>query len=51
MSVSLAYIVQPQRPDELKRIEAAGGQVFFCGGLRVGGILAMTRAIGEIFTP
>jgi hypothetical protein len=38
--------VQPNRPDERARIEAAGGQVVFINGYRVRGILAMSRAIG-----
>lgn len=37
---------QPDRPDELKRIEAAGGRVIYWDGPRVLGVLAMSRAIG-----
>lgn len=40
---------QPDRIDELARIEAAGGQVIFINGARVKGILAMSRAIGNSF--
>jgi len=39
-------IVQPNRPDEMARIQAAGGRVLFINGYRVRGILAMSRAIG-----
>ncbi|GLJ29449.1 hypothetical protein SUGI_0580500 [Cryptomeria japonica] len=37
------------RPDEIERIEAAGGQVVFWKGYRVGGLLAVSRAIGDRF--
>ena len=38
---------QPDRPDELERIQAAGGRVIYWDGARVLGVLAMSRAIGE----
>jgi len=38
--------MQPNRPDELARIQAAGGRVVFNNGHRVRGILAMSRALG-----
>ncbi|TVU01877.1 hypothetical protein EJB05_18741 [Eragrostis curvula] len=37
----------PDRPDELARIEAAGGRVIYWDGARVLGVLAMSRAIGD----
>lgn len=39
--------MQPDRPDELIRIEESGGRVIFWDGARVLGVLAMSRAIGE----
>lgn len=39
--------MQPDRPDELIRIEDSGGRVIFWDGARVLGVLAMSRAIGE----
>lgn len=43
--------MQLNRPDELARIEASGGCVFVLDGApRVGGILAMSRAIGDFFS-
>jgi hypothetical protein len=38
--------MQPDRHDKRARIEAAGGWVVFNEGWRVGGILAMSHAIG-----
>lgn len=43
----LNNLSQPQRPDELARIEAAGGRVVYINGHRVRGILAMSRAVGD----
>lgn len=39
--------MQPDRPDELLRIQAAGGRVIYWDVPRVLGVLAMSRAIGK----
>ncbi|KAF3573726.1 hypothetical protein F2Q69_00063696, partial [Brassica cretica] len=38
---------QPDRPDELDRIQEAGGRVIYWDGPRVLGVLATSRAIGD----
>ncbi|CAM0883539.1 unnamed protein product [Alopecurus aequalis] len=45
--VALSVDHKPDRPDELERIQAAGGRVIYWDGARVLGVLAMSRAIGE----
>ncbi|XVF05450.1 hypothetical protein REPUB_Repub05bG0173300 [Reevesia pubescens] len=45
--VPLSSDHKPDRPDELNRIQEAGGRVIYWDGPRVLGVLAMSRAIGE----
>jgi len=44
----LSLFVQPDRQDELLRIEGEGGKVINWNGARVFGVLAMSRAIGTL---
>uniref|UniRef100_A0A7N2KNV1 protein-serine/threonine phosphatase n=1 Tax=Quercus lobata TaxID=97700 RepID=A0A7N2KNV1_QUELO len=46
-TVPLSSDHKPDRPDELNRIQAAGGRVIYWDGPRVLGVLAMSRAIGD----
>jgi hypothetical protein len=39
---------QPDRPDELERVEAAGGRVINWNGYRILGVLATSRSIGTV---
>ncbi|XWS74080.1 hypothetical protein CRYUN_Cryun02cG0184800 [Craigia yunnanensis] len=45
--VPLSSDHKPDRPDELNRIQEAGGRVIYWDGPRVLGVLAMSRAIGK----
>lgn len=46
-AVPLSNDHKPDRPDELNRIQAAGGRVIYWDCPRVQGVLAMSRAIGD----
>ena len=46
-AVPLSVDHKPDRADELKRIQEAGGRVIYWDGPRVLGVLAMSRAIGD----
>ncbi|KAK4763782.1 hypothetical protein SAY87_013220 [Trapa incisa] len=46
-AVPLSFDHKPDRPDELNRIQEAGGRVINWDGPRVLGVLAMSRAIGD----
>ncbi|TQD81514.1 hypothetical protein C1H46_032957 [Malus baccata] len=46
-AIALSEDHKPNRSDERKRIESAGGFVMWTGTWRVGGVLAMSRAFGN----
>ncbi|GMI95490.1 hypothetical protein like AT5G53140 [Hibiscus trionum] len=46
-AIPLSEDHKPNRSDERKRIENAGGVVMWAGTWRVGGVLAMSRAFGD----
>ncbi|XP_051194077.1 probable protein phosphatase 2C member 13, mitochondrial [Lolium perenne] len=46
-AMALSVDHKPNRSDERKRIENAGGVVIWAGTWRVGGVLAMSRAFGN----
>lgn len=47
VAIPLSLDHKPDRPDELNRIQEAGGRVIYWDGARVLGVLAMSRAIGD----
>ncbi|KAK9994736.1 hypothetical protein SO802_024439 [Lithocarpus litseifolius] len=47
VALALSRDHKPDRPDELKRIEAAGGKVINWNGHRVLGVLTTSRSIGD----
>ncbi|PKA58960.1 putative protein phosphatase 2C 8 [Apostasia shenzhenica] len=47
-AVPLSIDHKPERPDELKRVEAAGGRVINWSGHRVMGVLSISRSIGDL---
>ncbi|XWS50381.1 hypothetical protein CRYUN_Cryun12cG0083200 [Craigia yunnanensis] len=47
VAVALSFDHKPDRPDELERVEAAGGRVINWNGHRVLGVLATSRSIGD----
>lgn len=47
VAIPLSLDHKPDRPDELNRIQNAGGRVIYWDGARVLGVLAMSRAIGD----
>lgn len=46
-AIALSTDHKPEREDETSRIESAGGRVICWDGYRVGGFLALSRAIGD----
>ncbi|XP_062180910.1 protein phosphatase 2C 51-like isoform X2 [Phragmites australis] len=49
VAVPLSTDHKPDRPDELERVEAAGGRVINWNGYRVLGVLATSRSIGDYY--
>lgn len=47
--VPLSRDHKPDRHDEANRIDAAGGRVVYWDGYRVGGLLAVSRSIGDCY--
>ncbi|XP_020098206.1 probable protein phosphatase 2C 8 [Ananas comosus] len=49
VAVPLSSDHKPDRPDEMERVEAAGGRVINWNGYRVLGVLATSRSIGDYY--
>ncbi|KAK9145418.1 hypothetical protein Sjap_005321 [Stephania japonica] len=49
VAVPLSQDHKPDRPDEMERVEAAGGRVINWNGFRVLGVLATSRSIGDYY--
>nr|CDM82120.1 unnamed protein product [Triticum aestivum] len=47
--VPLSSDHKPDRPDEMERVEAAGGKVINWNGYRILGVLATSRSIGDYY--
>ncbi|XP_020177956.1 probable protein phosphatase 2C 8 [Aegilops tauschii subsp. strangulata] len=47
--VPLSADHKPDRPDEMERVEAAGGKVINWNGYRILGVLATSRSIGDYY--
>lgn len=48
-AIPLSSDHKPNRPDEMERVEAAGGRVINWDGFRVQGVLATSRSIGDYY--
>ncbi|KAH0451677.1 hypothetical protein IEQ34_018976 [Dendrobium chrysotoxum] len=49
VAVPLSTDHKPNRPDELERVEAAGGRVINWDGYRILGVLSTSRSIGDYY--
>ncbi|XP_020245011.1 probable protein phosphatase 2C 49 [Asparagus officinalis] len=48
VAIPMSFDHKPDRPNEMARIRSAGGWVLYLNGARVCGILAMSRALGDM---
>ncbi|KAL5226722.1 hypothetical protein ABZP36_014987 [Zizania latifolia] len=49
VAIPLSSDHKPDRPDEMERVEAAGGRVINWNGYRILGVLATSRSIGDYY--